>query len=175
MQRLLVGIRSPTVTIVSRRSGGEVVGRTVAVYSGNRVAHRVGGGLAAPVLPHRRTYSAVSGGFFYWCNASYAVARLQRRLPLFARGRSGSAFAACAEAHTIPRTVKQVGWYAVPCCRSTPIESSGSLQLKIRPFPHRSLPANAGTMASADFCAAFPGRCRPRSRVRPNSRADLPR
>ncbi len=33
--------------------------------------NRVGGGLAAPVLPHHRTYSAVSGGFFQACSVTY--------------------------------------------------------------------------------------------------------
>jgi hypothetical protein len=42
-------------------------------YSAGRVLRRdrVGGGLAAPVLPHHRTYSVVSGGFFQVCNVPY--------------------------------------------------------------------------------------------------------
>src|SRR5262245_39702590 len=34
-------------------------------------SNRVGGGVAAPVLSHHRTYSVVSGGFSQACNITY--------------------------------------------------------------------------------------------------------
>jgi hypothetical protein len=42
------------------------------------VPNRVGGGLAAPVLPHHRAYGSVHGGFFYEFNTAYLSERLTR-------------------------------------------------------------------------------------------------
>jgi hypothetical protein len=98
--------------------------------------NRVGGGLAAPVLPHHRTYltypavpSAVSASACVFAGQGSCSVQRRRCLPLLERCRSGSAFSARAGAHALP--------IGSTCLAVAPHPSSiavCSLLQKVRPF-----------------------------------------
>ena len=122
-----------------------------------------------PLLPHHRTYSSIRRVPLLFERVEpfrSAPGRFpgQRRgrLKLLARSSSGSAFAACAGAHALPRALLPLSALrespSAPCNR-------GFGPLSAPPPP---------TMASLGFSAPFPSCCQPGSPVCPDRRRDLP-
>ena len=119
--------------------------------------NRVGGGLAAPVLPHHRTYSAYPA---VSSTVSTGATTRQGSFPFRHRGRwlllahpsSGSAFTRDAGAQS-PSSIQE-GRVVRPCLAAALRPSS--------PLDWLLAVEDSGrtTMASADFSGAFPHRCR---------------
>ena len=131
----------------------------------NSSPNQVGGGLAAPVLPHHRTYSAYPA---VSSTVSTGATTRQGSFPFRHRGRwlllahpsSGSAIHQGRRGARSPSSIQE-GRVVRPCLAAA-LRPSSPLDWLLAVEDSALHPSRAGrtTMASADFSGAFPHRCR---------------